>query len=70
MNKVKRLSLLLIEIENRISSCMVQGLSIFALMIGAALFIAQMPFHSEAAPVDEPQFLSIDVHINSTLQIP
>ncbi|XP_046448095.1 soluble scavenger receptor cysteine-rich domain-containing protein SSC5D-like isoform X2 [Daphnia pulex] len=38
-----------------------KGLSIFALMIGAALFIAQMPFHSEAAPVDEPQFLSIDL---------
>ncbi|EFX82210.1 hypothetical protein DAPPUDRAFT_316849 [Daphnia pulex] len=38
-----------------------KGLSLFALMIGAAVFIAQMPFHSEAAPVDEPQFLSIDL---------
>jgi hypothetical protein len=42
---------------------MAQRLSLFSLMIGVALFIAQMPFHSEAAPVDEPQLLSIDVHI-------
>ncbi|XP_046641423.1 salivary glue protein Sgs-3-like [Daphnia pulicaria] len=38
-----------------------KSLSLFVLMIGVAVFIAQMPFHSEAAPVDEPQFLSIDL---------
>jgi hypothetical protein len=63
MNKVKRLSLLFIEINDIISFHLAQSLSLFVLMIGVAVFIAQMPFHSEAAPVDEPQFLSIDVHI-------
>ena len=35
--------------------------SLFALVIGAAAFIAQMPSKSLAAPVDDPEFLSVDV---------